>query len=82
MATTAQHEVVRTGAIPADAVAARAANVALARAVQTHGGNCATRDDGLTDLFRGVRTMRIAPVSEAMILNHVAQHTLGLPRSY
>jgi hypothetical protein len=25
---------------------------------------------------------RIAPVSREMILNYVAQHTLGLPRSY
>jgi hypothetical protein len=29
-----------------------------------------------------VRTARIAPVSREMILNYVAQHTLGLPRSY
>ncbi|UUY04591.1 acyl-CoA/acyl-ACP dehydrogenase [Svornostia abyssi] len=59
--------------------AARAANFALDRAIQTHGGNGVTREYGLTDLFWGVRTMRIAPVSEEMILNHVAQHTLGLP---
>jgi hypothetical protein len=29
-----------------------------------------------------VRLLRIAPVSREMILNFVAQHTLGLPRSY
>ncbi len=29
-----------------------------------------------------VRLMRIAPVSREMILNYVAQHTLGLPKSY
>ena len=28
------------------------------------------------------RLLRIAPVSEQMILNHVAQHSLGLPKSY
>jgi hypothetical protein len=29
-----------------------------------------------------VRLMRIAPVSREMILNFVAQHSLGLPKSY
>ena len=29
-----------------------------------------------------VRTARIAPVSRAMILDDVAQHTLGMARSY
>ena len=28
------------------------------------------------------RLLRIAPVSREMVLNHVAQHCLGLPRSY
>jgi hypothetical protein len=28
------------------------------------------------------RLLRIAPVSREMVLNYVAQHTLGLPRSY
>jgi hypothetical protein len=28
------------------------------------------------------RLLRIAPVSREMILNYVAQHSLGLPRSY
>ena len=62
--------------------AARAANFALDRAIQTHGGNGVTREYGLTEFWWPVRTLRIAPVSEEMILNHVAQHTLGLPRSY
>jgi hypothetical protein len=29
-----------------------------------------------------VRLLKIAPVSREMLLNFVAQHTLGLPRSY
>jgi alkylation response protein AidB-like acyl-CoA dehydrogenase len=37
---------------------------------------------GLTDLWLGARLIQIAPVSREMILNHVAQHTLGLPKSY
>jgi len=26
--------------------------------------------------------MRIAPISQEMVLNYVAEHVLGLPRSY
>jgi hypothetical protein len=33
-------------------------------------------------MWWGIRTMRIAPVSREMILNYVAEHSLGLPRSY
>jgi hypothetical protein len=33
-------------------------------------------------MWWGVRLARIAPVSAEMILNYVAQHSLGLPRSY
>jgi alkylation response protein AidB-like acyl-CoA dehydrogenase len=62
--------------------AARAANLALDRAIQTHGGNGVTGEYGLTELWWPVRAMRIAPVSEEMVLNNVAQHTLGLPRGY
>jgi hypothetical protein len=37
---------------------------------------------GLADLWWGVRTAKIAPVSREMILNYVAEHSLRLPRSY
>ena len=59
-------------------VAVRAAD----RAIQTHGGNGMSVEYGLTDLWLGARLIQIAPVSREMILNHVAQHTLGLPKSY
>ena len=52
------------------------------QAIQTHGGNGVAEEYGLTDMWWGVRTMRIAPVSREMILNYVAEHCLGLPRSY
>jgi acyl-CoA dehydrogenase len=32
--------------------------------------------------FREARLMKIAPVSQEMILNYLASHTLKLPRSY
>jgi len=51
-------------------------------AIQVHGGNGVALEYGLTDMWWGIRTMRIAPVSREMILNYVAEHVLGLPRSY
>jgi alkylation response protein AidB-like acyl-CoA dehydrogenase len=62
--------------------AAEAANHALDRAIQTHGGNGVAIEYGLSDMWWGVRLMRIAPISNEMILNYVAEHSLGLPRSY
>ena len=37
---------------------------------------------GLAGMLAASRLPRIAPVSREMILNYVAQHSLGLPRSY
>jgi hypothetical protein len=33
-------------------------------------------------MYWAVRLVRTAPVSREMILNYVAEHSLGLPRSY
>lgn len=54
----------------------------LDQAIQTLGGNGLADEYGLADLWFTVRLLRTAPVSREMILNHVAQHSLGLPRSY
>ncbi len=62
--------------------AAEAALAALDQAIQTHGGNGLSSEYGLADLWGMARLMRTAPVSREMILNFVAQHSLGLPRSY
>jgi alkylation response protein AidB-like acyl-CoA dehydrogenase len=62
--------------------AAEAALRCLDQAIQTHGGNGMASEYGLASLWGLTRLMRIAPVSREMILNHVAQHGLGLPRSY
>lgn len=51
-------------------------------AVHTHGGNGLTVEYGLGNLLVGSRLGRIAPVSREMILNFVAMHSLGLPKSY
>jgi alkylation response protein AidB-like acyl-CoA dehydrogenase len=62
--------------------AADAADAALNQAIQTHGGNGMATEFGLATLWGMTRLLKIAPVSREMILNFVAQHTLGLPRSY
>jgi hypothetical protein len=62
--------------------AAEAAIRCVDQAIQTHGGNGFALEYGLTDMYWGVRLVRTAPVSREMILNYVAEHSLGLPRSY
>jgi alkylation response protein AidB-like acyl-CoA dehydrogenase len=62
--------------------AAEASIRCIDQSIQAHGGNGVALEYGLTDMYWGVRTMRIAPVSREMILNYVAEHSLGLPRSY
>ncbi|MDH3539718.1 MAG: acyl-CoA/acyl-ACP dehydrogenase [Acidimicrobiia bacterium] len=62
--------------------AAEAAIHALDQAIQTHGGHGLSTEYGLADLWGGVRLLRTAPISREMILNFVAQHSLGLPKSY
>ncbi|MGH3356697.1 MAG: acyl-CoA dehydrogenase family protein, partial [Nocardioidaceae bacterium] len=62
--------------------AAEAACSAVDRAVQTLGGNGVAAEYGLGSMLVAARVGRIAPVSREMVLNFVAQHTLGLPKSY
>jgi alkylation response protein AidB-like acyl-CoA dehydrogenase len=62
--------------------AAEAGLAALDQAIQTHGGNGMATEFGLADLWGMARLLRTAPVSREMVLNYVAQHSLGLPRSY
>jgi alkylation response protein AidB-like acyl-CoA dehydrogenase len=62
--------------------AAEASIRALDQAIQCHGGNGLTADFGLARMLGSARVARIAPVSREMVLNYVAQHSLGLPKSY
>ena len=62
--------------------AAEAAILCVDRAIQAHGGNGFALEYGLSDMWWGVRLTRTAPVSREMILNYVAEHSLGLPKSY
>jgi alkylation response protein AidB-like acyl-CoA dehydrogenase len=62
--------------------AAEAAIAAVDAAIQAHGGNGLASEYGLMPYWGLARLLRIAPVNREMILNFVAQHSLGLPRSY
>lgn len=55
---------------------------ALDQAIQTHGGSGLTREHGLAAMLGAARIARVAPVSREMVLNFVAQHSLGLQKSY
>jgi len=74
------------GAAEAANMAKYAAGEASARAVdqaiQSLGGNGLTREYGIASILTASRLARIAPVSREMILNFIAQTSLGLPRSY
>jgi alkylation response protein AidB-like acyl-CoA dehydrogenase len=54
----------------------------LDRAIQTHGGNGVALEYELTQYWFLARLLQIAPVSREMVLNYVAEHSLGLPKSY
>ena len=62
--------------------AAESSLTALDQAIQIHGGNGLALEYGLADLWFIARLHKTAPVSREMILNHIAQHSLGLPKSY
>ena len=55
---------------------------AVDQAVQSLGGNGLTQEYGIAAAVTISRLARIAPVSREMVLNFVAQTSLGLPRSY
>lgn len=63
-------------------LAADAGWQAADQAVQTHGGFGYASEYDVERYWREVRVMRIAPVSQEMVMNYVAEHVLGLPRSY
>ena len=51
-------------------------------AMQTHGGFAFSREYGIERKWRECRVYQVAPVSTNLILSHLAQHVLGLERSY
>jgi acyl-CoA dehydrogenase len=63
-------------------MAAEAGFEACDVAVQTHGGYGYAKEFHVERLWREVRLYKIAPISQQMVLNHLSEHVLGLPRSY
>lgn len=55
---------------------------ALDAAIQTHGGNGVALEYQLSNYYFLLRMLKIGPVSKEMVLNFIAEHTLGLPKSY
>jgi acyl-CoA dehydrogenase len=62
--------------------AADASFEACDRAVQTLGGYGYMREYDVERFFRECRMLKIAPVSQEMVLNTISEHVLHLPRSY
>jgi len=63
-------------------LAAEAGFDACDAALQTFGGFGYAKEFYVERLWREVRLYKIAPVSQQMALNYLAEHVLGLPRSY
>jgi alkylation response protein AidB-like acyl-CoA dehydrogenase len=60
----------------------RAAFDACTRAVMTHGGMGYSKEYQVERLFRESILLRIAPITEQMILNFISEKVLDLPKSY
>ena len=63
-------------------LAADASNEAANVAIQTHGGFGFAEDYDIERKFRETRLYQVAPISTNLILSYLAEHVLGLPRSY
>ncbi len=63
-------------------LAADAGYAAADWAMQVHGGFGYASEYHVERYWREARLMRIAPVSQEMVMNYVSEHVLGLPRSY
>ena len=50
--------------------------------MQTHGGYAMAEEYDVERKFRETRLYRIAPISNNLVLTFIAEHVLGLPRSY
>lgn len=62
--------------------AAEASFFAADAALTAHGGYGYAKEYHVERYFREARLQRIAPISQEMVLNYLAEHVLGLPRSY
>jgi alkylation response protein AidB-like acyl-CoA dehydrogenase len=63
-------------------LAADAAWDAANACVQTHGGFAFAEEYDVERKFRECRLYQVAPISTNLILSYIAEHILGMPRSY
>jgi acyl-CoA dehydrogenase len=63
-------------------LAAKASWEAANACIQTHGGFGFACEYDIERKFRETRLYQVAPISTNMILAYIAEHVLGLPRSY
>jgi acyl-CoA dehydrogenase len=63
-------------------LAAQACGTVTEKAMQAMGGMGYAKEFHVERLWRDCRLFRFAPVSEEMVLNFIANHDLGMPRSY
>jgi len=63
-------------------LAAEASWAAAEACVQTHGGFGFAEEDDIERKFRETRLYQVAPISTNLILSYIAEHVLGMPRSY
>jgi acyl-CoA dehydrogenase len=63
-------------------LAADAAWAAGEACLQTHGGYGFAEEYDIERKYREARLYRVAPISTNLILSYIAEHVLGLPRSY
>jgi acyl-CoA dehydrogenase len=63
-------------------LATEAAFEAADRAMQTLGGYSYAKEYHVERYWRETRLLKIAPISQQMVLNYISQKVLGLPRSY
>jgi alkylation response protein AidB-like acyl-CoA dehydrogenase len=61
---------------------AEAGFLACDRAMQTHGGFGYAKEYHIERLWREVRLLGLAPISQEMVLNYISTAVLGLPKSY
>jgi acyl-CoA dehydrogenase len=76
------HEDMGAEANMAKLLAADASWAAADMCVQTHGGFGFAEEYDVERKFRETRLYQVAPISTNMILSYLAEHVLGLPRSY
>ena len=72
----------RSEANMAKYLAAKASWEAANACIQTHGGFGFAADYDIERKFRETRLYQVAPISTNFILSHIAEHVLGMPRSY